>query len=105
MGVGAGLLGRVINRLGKPIDGKGRLRISGYYPVNNNPPHPLKRPRINQALPLGVKCIDGLLTLGKDREWDFRGKRRRKKHVNRNDSQKHKADVNVIALIGERGRK
>ena len=105
VGVGEGLLGRVINGLGKPIDGKGRLGISGYYPVNNNPPHPLKRPRINQALPLGVKCIDGLLTLGKGQRMGiFAGSGVGKSTLIGMIARNTKADVNVIALIGERGR-
>jgi flagellum-specific ATP synthase len=105
VGVGEGLLGRVLDGLGNPIDGKGRLGISGYYPVNNNPPHPLERPRINQVLPLGVKCIDGLLTLGKGQRMGiFAGSGVGKSTLIGMIARNTKADVNVIALIGERGR-
>ncbi len=105
VGVGNGLLGRVLDGLGNPIDGKGRLEISGYYPVNNAPPHPLKRPRIHQILPMGVRCIDSLLTIGKGQRMGiFAGSGVGKSTLIGMIARNTKADVNVIALIGERGR-
>ena len=65
VGVGQDLLGRVFGQPGKAHGRKGPINIEKYYPVENTPPNPMKRPRINQVIPLGVKCIDGLLTVGK----------------------------------------
>ena len=62
-GVGKDLTGRVLDGLGYPIDDKGPFRPEKYYPVDNDPPHPLYRKRITDPLPLGVKAIDGLLTV------------------------------------------
>lgn len=105
VGVGECLLGRVLDGLGNPIDDKGKLDIEEYYPVNNEPPHPLKRPRINEVLPLGVKCLDGLLTVGKGQRMGiFAGSGVGKSTLMGMIARNTKADVNVIALIGERGR-
>jgi len=60
VGVGNALIGRVIDGMGRPIDGKGEIVTETTYPVENKPPHPLKRNRIKEPLPLGVKTIDGL---------------------------------------------
>jgi len=105
VGVGQGLLGRVLNGLGHPMDGKGPIEIEKYYPVNNMPPNPMTRPRINQVLPLGVKCIDGLLTVGKGQRLGiFAGSGVGKSTLLGMIARNTKADINVIALIGERGR-
>ena len=105
VGVGQSLLGRVLNGLGQPMDGKGPLDIEKYYPVNNMPPNPMTRPRINQVLPLGVKCIDGLLTVGKGQRLGiFAGSGVGKSTLLGMIARNTKADINVIALIGERGR-
>ncbi len=105
VGVGEKLLGRVLDGLGNPIDDKGRLEIKGYYPVNNEPPHPLKRPRVNQILPLGVKCVDGLMTVGKGQRMGiFAGSGVGKSTLIGMIARNTTADINVIALIGERGR-
>src|SRR3954463_13436943 len=63
--VGPGLLGRVLNGLGHPIDGKGNLDHTHRVPLSAEPPHPLERQIITQPLETGVRAIDGLLTLGK----------------------------------------
>jgi len=103
--VGHGLLGRVLDGLGNPIDGKGNIQPDGFYPVENVPPHPLKRPRIHQVLPLGVKCIDGMLTLGKGQRLGiFAGSGVGKSTLIGMIARNTKADIIVIALIGERGR-
>ena len=103
--VGESLLGRVLNGLGQPMDGKGPIIPEGYYPVSNMPPNPMTRPRINQVLPLGVKCIDGLLTVGKgQRIGIFAGSGVGKSTLLGMIARNTKADINVIALIGERGR-
>lgn len=105
VGVGQSLLGRVLDGLGNPMDGKGPLDIEKYYPVNSMPPNPMTRPRINQVLPLGVKCIDGLLTVGKGQRMGiFAGSGVGKSTLLGMIARNTKADINVIALIGERGR-
>lgn len=105
IGVGMKLVGRVLDGLGNPIDSKGGLEIEGFYPVDNNPPHPLMRKRIHEPLPLGVKAIDGLLTIGKgQRVGIFAGSGVGKSTLMGMIARNTKADINVIALIGERGR-
>ena len=105
VGVGQSLLGRVLDGLGNPIDGKGSVDIEKYYPVNNMPPNPMTRPRITQPLPLGVKCIDGLATVGKGQRLGiFAGSGVGKSTLLGMIARNTKADINVIALIGERGR-
>ncbi len=105
VGVGQSLLGRVLDGLGNPMDGKGPLDIEKYYPVSNMPPNPMTRPRITQVLPLGVKCLDGLLTVGKGQRMGiFAGSGVGKSTLLGMIARNTKADINVIALIGERGR-
>lgn len=105
VGIGKALLGRVLDGLGNPLDGKGRIEIDGYYPVNNMPPHPMERPRIHEVLPLGVKCIDSMLTVGKGQRMGiFAGSGVGKSTLMGMIARNTKADINVIALIGERGR-
>lgn len=105
IGVTNDLLGRVLDGLGNPIDGKNLCEANCYYPVNNRPPHPLMRNRIKAPLPLGVKAIDGLLTVGKgQRIGIFAGSGVGKSTLMGMIARNTKADINVIALIGERGR-
>jgi flagellum-specific ATP synthase len=105
IGVGSGLMGRVIDGMGNPIDGKGEIAHECAYPVENVPPQPLERNRIKDPLPLGVKCIDGLLTVGKgQRIGIFAGSGVGKSTLIGMIARNTKADINVIALIGERGR-
>ncbi len=105
VGVGQSLLGRVLDGLGRPMDDKGPVEIETYYPVSSMPPNPMTRPRIQQILPLGVKCIDGLLTIGKGQRMGiFAGSGVGKSTLLGMIARNTKADINVIALIGERGR-
>ncbi|KPJ86601.1 MAG: ATP synthase [Spirochaetes bacterium DG_61] len=99
------LLGRVIDTLGKPIDGKGPIPYEREYPIFNTPPHVLRRKRITEALATGVKSIDGCLTIGKgQRIGIFSGSGIGKSTLLGMIARSTSADVNVIALIGERGR-
>ncbi len=99
------LLGRVLDGLGKPIDGLGPLYTNELYNIENGAPDPLKRNRIEEILPIGVKAIDGLLTVGKgQRVGIFAGSGVGKSTLLGMIAMNCKADVNVIALIGERGR-
>jgi len=105
IGVGDNLLGRVIDGLGNPIDGKGEILCPSYLPVYNEPPNPLKRKRIDSALQTGVRSIDGLLTVGKgQRIGIFAGSGVGKSVTMGMIARNTNADINVITLIGERGR-
>lgn len=103
--VGPALLGRVIDASGRPIDGKGPLRLSGQQPVHADPPSPLTRRLIEDPLPTGVRSLDALLTLGKgQRVGIFAGSGVGKSTLLGMIARRAQADVNVIAMIGERGR-
>ncbi len=103
--VGAGLLGRVIDGLGNPIDSKGPILVESEYPIYGAPINPLSRKRISQPLDLGIRAINGLLTVGcGQRIGIFSGSGVGKSVLLGMIARKTKADVNVIALIGERGR-
>lgn len=103
--VGMGLIGRVVDALGRPMDGKGPIVYDDELPIYRNPPSPLERQRISQVLPTGVKVIDAFLTVGKgQRIGIFSGSGVGKSTLLGMIAKYGKADVNVIALIGERGR-
>jgi flagellum-specific ATP synthase len=103
--VGPQLLGRVLDGLGHPIDGKGPLESAEYYPTIQAPPNPLTRKRIREPLSVGVRCIDGLLTVGRgQRVGLFAGSGVGKSTLLGMIARNTSADINVIALIGERGR-
>ncbi|KAA5807773.1 flagellar protein export ATPase FliI [Thermoanaerobacterium thermosaccharolyticum] len=105
IGVGEELLGRVIDALGNPIDGKGPIKFKKLVSTNNVPPNPIERKRIREAMPLGIKAIDGLLTCGKgQRIGIFAGSGVGKSTLLGMIARNAKSDINVIALIGERGR-
>ena len=97
------LLGKTLNGLGVPTDGS--VIEGGYYPVDAQPPDPMEREIIDEILPLGVKAVDGLITLGKgQRIGIFAGSGVGKSTLMGMFARNTKADINVIALIGERGR-
>jgi len=103
--VGEELVGRVLDGLGNPIDGLGQLKTLKTYEVSNTPPNPLERKMITTPLSLGVKSIDGLLTCGKgQRIGIFAGSGVGKSTLMGMIARNSSADVNVIGLIGERGR-
>lgn len=103
--IGKNLLGRVIDGLGRPIDGKGPIEVSEQREIFQQPPNPLKRKRIATPLQTGVRSIDGLLTIGKgQRVGIFAGSGVGKSVTLGMIARNTDADVNVITLIGERGR-
>lgn len=105
IGVGNKLLGRVIDGIGNPIDEKGDIEFSSYRSIYRKPPSPLQRKRITEPLQTGVRSIDGLLTIGKgQRVGIFAGSGLGKSVLLGMIARNTNADVNVIALIGERGR-
>jgi flagellum-specific ATP synthase len=102
---GRQLLGRILDGLGQPIDGKPLPLGLEEVPTHAIPPNPLARPRIHSPLGVGVRTIDGLLTMGKGQRMGiFAGSGVGKSTLLGMISRNTTADVNVIALIGERGR-
>ncbi|PWI58188.1 flagellar protein export ATPase FliI [Sulfoacidibacillus thermotolerans] len=103
--VGPELLGRVVDGLGNPIDDLEPLPDREWRPLHRDPPSPLSRPRINTPLCTGVRVIDGLLTVGQGQRIGlFAGSGVGKSTLLGMIAKNSEADVNVIALIGERGR-
>jgi FliI/YscN family ATPase len=103
--VGDGLLGRVLDGLGEPLDGKGAIEDSVEKVVSARPPDPMKRQRVTKQLKTGVRALDGLLTVGEGQRIGIFaaagvGKSTTLGMLARNTE----AEINVIALIGERGR-
>ena len=99
------LLGRVLDGLGNPIDGKGDIIADEYYPTNAAIINPMDRKPIDEPLSLGLRAIDGLNTIGKgQRVGIFAGSGVGKSTTLAMIAKNTEADINVIALIGERGR-
>jgi len=100
-----GILGRVINGLGEPIDGKGPLRGTDKKALDASSPPPLSRGKITTPLALGIRSIDGILTCGKGQRMGiFSGSGVGKSVLLGDIANSSEAAVNVVALIGERGR-
>ncbi len=103
--VGPGLLGRILDGLGRPMDDKGPVGSSEFYPLYATPPHPLKRQNITEPLPVGVRAVDGVLTLGRgQRIGIFAGSGVGKSTLLGMMARNTEAEINVIGLVGERGR-
>lgn len=103
--VGNELLGHTLDGLGRPTDTDEEIVLPAQYPADSLPPDPMKRKIIDQVLPLGVKAVDGLLTVGRgQRIGIFAGSGVGKSTLMGMFARNTKADINVIALIGERGR-
>ncbi len=105
VGVGEKLLGRVLNGLGEPIDGKGPFFPDDRYPLYAEPLNPMDRPRIDTPVDVGVRAINACLTLGKGQRMGIMAGSGVGKSTLLGMIARHTAaDVSVIALIGERGR-
>ncbi len=103
--VSEALLGRVIDPLGRPLDGGPEIEPEAHLPIHSQPPNPMQRRRISEVLATGVRSIDGLLTLGKgQRIGIFSGSGVGKSTLMGMVARNTSAQVNVIALVGERGR-
>jgi flagellum-specific ATP synthase len=103
--VGQALLGRVVDGVGNPIDNKGEIKKEKEYPIYADPVNPLSRKRITRSLDIGIRAVNGLLTIGcGQRMGIFSGSGVGKSVLLGMIARNTKADVNVIALIGERGR-
>jgi FliI/YscN family ATPase len=103
--VGEDLLGRVLDGLGEPLDGKGAIEDGVEKTVAARPPDPMKRQRVTRQLKTGIRALDGLLTVGEGQRIGIFaaagvGKSTTLGMLARNTE----AEINVIALIGERGR-
>jgi len=102
---GEKLIGRIIDAIGRPLDGGAEIEYTGAVPISGEPVNPLTRPKIAEPIELGVKAIDGVMTLGKgQRIGIFAGSGVGKSTLMGMVARKVKADLNVIALVGERGR-
>ena len=102
--VGDNILGHTLDGLGRPTDVE-ELALEKEYPVDAMPPDPMSRIIIRDVLSLGVKAVDGLITVGKgQRIGIFAGSGVGKSTLMGMFARNTKADINVIALIGERGR-
>ena len=105
LAVGPGLLGRVLDGFGQPMDGGPAVEAETSYPLYSPPPNPLQRRHITERLVTGVRAIDGLLTCGKGQRIGlFGGSGVGKSTLLGAMSRKNSAQVSVVALIGERNR-
>ena len=103
--IGDGLLGRVIDALGNPIDDKGPLTRMPMMATTNKAPSPLSRQRITEQLHVGVRAIDTLIPIGKgQRIGIFAGSGVGKSTLMSMMARNTSADVVVVGLVGERGR-
>ena len=103
--VGPALLGRILDGCGEPLDGQGTIAAHEHYPLHGQTLNPLQRARLSDPLDLGIRAINGFLTCGRGQKMGiFSGSGVGKSVLLGMISRYTKADVNVIALIGERGR-
>jgi flagellum-specific ATP synthase len=105
VGVGSQLRGRVLDGLGKPLDGQPLPGLLDYVPVEMAPPAALSRRRVNHPLPLGVRAIDSLISIGRGQRMGiFAGSGVGKSSLLSMITRGTSAEITVVALIGERGR-
>lgn len=103
--VGPGLLGRILDGIGQPMDGKGDIGPKTRVPLSADPPNPLSRRPITEPLVTGIRALDGMLTMGRGQRMGiFAGSGVGKSTLLGMIARQASADVNVIALLGERGR-
>lgn len=102
---GEALLGRILDGLGRPIDGRPLPHDLEEWPVDRPAPPPLARRRIGRALPLGIRAIDGLATVGEGQRLGlFAGSGVGKSTLLGQIARNTRAELSVICLVGERGR-
>ena len=105
MNISEKLLGRIIDGFGNPIDGKGPIEGGTSHSIYRDPPNPLQRQRIEEALQTGIRSIDGLMTVGKGQRMGiFAGSGVGKSVMLGMIARNTSAAISVIVLIGERGR-
>lgn len=105
IGVGAGLVGRVLDGLGRPLDGRPAPRGLRQVEVTNRPPNPMERQRVSRPMPVGVRALDTLTTLGGGQRMGiFAGSGVGKSSLMSMITRGTSAEITVVALVGERGR-
>lgn len=105
VGVSELLQGRILGALGEPIDDGPPIFPETYYAIDNDPPNPMERARVKDVLPIGVRSIDGFLTMGVGQRLGiFAGSGVGKSTLLGMIARNSGADINVIILVGERGR-
>ena len=105
LAVGEQMQGRILNALGKPLDGLMKPRVREMWPLNGSPPAPMERKPITEPLQTGLRVIDGLLTVGRgQRVGIFGGSGVGKSTLIGMMARNTAADVTVVGLVGERGR-
>jgi flagellum-specific ATP synthase len=103
--VGPELLGRVLGPLGEPLDGRGRTAAEAWVDLRQSPPPAMQRQPIREPLATGIRAIDGLLTCGRGQRLGiFAGSGVGKSTLLGMIARATEAEVNVIGLVGERGR-
>jgi flagellum-specific ATP synthase len=103
--VGASLLGRVLDSLGRPLDGQGPIHPEAWFPLHSQPINPLGRSPVRDVLDVGVRAINGLMTVGRGQRLGlFAGSGVGKSVLLGMMARFTRADVVVVGLIGERGR-
>ncbi|MFO7748847.1 MAG: FliI/YscN family ATPase, partial [Desulfobacteraceae bacterium] len=103
--VGDAFLGRVVDGMGVPLDGKGAIRASARYPLYGKPINPMERQSIREPMDVGINAINTMITLGRGQRVAIMAGSGVGKSVLMGMMTKHSAaDVVVIGLIGERGR-
>lgn len=99
------LVGRTVDALGIPLDGRGEIGGSEFYSIGGTPANPMERPPISEVLEFGVRAIDGMMTIGVGQRMGiFAGSGVGKSTLMGMIARNVSADINVIALVGERGR-
>lgn len=99
------LIGRTVDALGYPMDDLGDIKEGEYYKISGQKSNPMSRPQIDTVIQMGIKAIDGMLTIGKGQRMGiFAGSGVGKSTLMGMIAKNVKADVNVIALVGERSR-
>ena len=103
--VGHGLRGRILDGLGRPIDGAGQIHAEDRRNIHSQPPDPLSRRRVQETLGTGVRALDGMVSCGKGQRMGiFAGSGVGKSTLLGMIARHSEADVNIIALVGERGK-
>jgi flagellum-specific ATP synthase len=105
VGVSDALLGRALDGLGRPLDGKGPVPSGQWRSAEAQPPDPLSRPRIRERVSLGVRALDALVPCGRGQRLGiFAGSGVGKSSLLGMIARSTSAEINVICLVGERGR-
>jgi flagellum-specific ATP synthase len=105
IGVGSGLLGRVLDAFGNPLDAGPEPQLGERYPIHRAPPPPFGRQQVKDVFSTGIRAVDGLLTLGVGQRLGiFAGAGVGKSSLLGMICRSSQADINVVGLVGERGR-